>query len=321
MSSDQPAATPEQPAHRFSNSKEVREEILEKAGMAKPKVKRVPKVAIVPIPPPAELRLGSLAINDPKEMIHRAAGLADALAEIINQQKLYTIIKGKKYVWVEGWTTMGAMLGVNPIEEFCEPTPDGKGYKAKVKLVRMFDGMQVGGASAICKVGEKGWADTEDYATHSKAITRATGKAFRLSFAWIMKLAGFEATPAAELFEVEGSEEEAQEVVREKQVEAEAKKQNKKIAKTCVFMTWPEEHNFHNFFLTNKLLIMETGLYKELEARNGRWSDRDMGYYVSAEHADDIRFIFTQKLGAERFLERKPNGNAEGRSDAAPVST
>jgi len=275
------------------------------AKKAAAKVRKPRKAAIVPLPPPAELRLGSLAIADPKDMIHRAAGLADALAEIINQQKLYTIIKNKKYVWVEGWTTMGAMLGVNPIEEFCEPTPDGKGYKAKIKLVRLFDGAQVGGASAICKVGEKGWADVEDYATHSKAITRATGKAFRLSFAWIMKLAGFEATPAAELFEVEGSEEEAAEVASEKIAEVEAKKQGRKEAKTCVFMCWPEEHHGHNFLITGKTVVFENGLMKDIEARKGRWNDRDAGWYLSAEHADDLRKVITDKIGADRLIERK----------------
>jgi len=295
---------------------------------AKPKRVRTPKAAIVPLPPPAELRLGSLAISDPKEMIHRAVGLASALAEIIHAQKdaegkpsLYVMIKGKKFVRVEGWTTLGAMLGVVPIEEYCNALPEGegKGYKAKVNLIRINDGMQVGGASAICKLTEKGW-DAEDYATHSKAISRATGKAFRLSFAWIMKLAGFEPTPADEVFEVEGSEAEAQDVSNQKAAEAEAKKQGRKEAKTCIFITWPEEHHGHNFFLTGKTVVFENQLMKDIEARGGRWNDREGGWFVSAEHADDLRFIITQKIGADRLIERKPNGNAAGRASAAPVS-
>jgi len=35
------------------------------------------------------------------------------------------------------------------------------------------------------------------------AITRATGKAFRLAFSWIVVLAGYEATPAEEIVEAE----------------------------------------------------------------------------------------------------------------------
>lgn len=319
----------------------------------KPKRERKEKAAIIPLPPPAELRLGSLAITDPKEMIHRAAQLADALAEIINQQKLYTVIKGKKYVWVEGWTTMGAMLGVNPIEEFCEPLPDGKGYKAKVKLVRMFDSQQVGGASAICKVGEKGWSDTEDYATHSKAITRATGKAFRLSFAWIMKLAGFEATPAAEIFEVEGSEEEADDIAKRKIEEhlgqkfptledAEAayraakdeKKADKKTAEETVFVTWPQAHNGHKALIIGKTAIMKHGCmsYIEREAL-GKWYDRDGGWYVTADNVPELVRVL-QGLGCPVIVNKNPfdlvpalqksieatDGNAQGRKSPTPVS-
>lgn len=277
------------------------------------KPKRVRKAAIVPLPPPVELRLGALAISDPKEMISRAASLASALAEIIHSQKdlegkptMYVMIKGKKFVRVEGWTTLGAMLGVVPIEEYCNPLVEneGKGYRAKVNLVRINDGMQVGGASAICKLTEKGW-DAEDYATHSKAISRATGKAFRLSFAWIMKLAGFEPTPADEIFEVEGSEQEAQQVAKDKEIEREAKKQGRKEAKTCVFIAWPEEHHGHNFFVTGKTVIMESGLMKDIEARGGRWNDREGGWFVSAEHADDLRFIITERIGTDRLIERQ----------------
>src|SRR5215475_4595848 len=96
----------------------------------KPASKRRQKAAIVPLPPPAELRLGSISVSDPKEMIKRASTLASALAEIIHAQKdqdgkptLYVMIQGKKYVRAEGWTTLGAMVGVVPVEEFCDPLP------------------------------------------------------------------------------------------------------------------------------------------------------------------------------------------------------
>lgn len=264
-----------------------------------PKKSRKTKAEIVPLAPPIELRLGSLAIQDPKEMIHRAAQLADALAQIITQQGLYTVIKNKKYVWAEGWTTMGAMLGVVPIEESCEPLPDGKGFKAKIKLVRLNDGMQVGGASAICKVQEKGWNPDDDYATHSKAITRATGKAFRLSFAWIMKLAGFEATPLAEMFEVEGSQEDADQVAQTKIADHEAKKakrEENKLAKVSAFITWPEAHNGHKFFLSGKTAIMEHGLWKFVtETCGGSWNDREAGFFMSSELAPGVRKEFAEK--------------------------
>lgn len=304
----------------------------------KPKRQKREKAAIVPLPAPVEIRLGSLAIADPKEMIHRAAQLADALAEIINQQKLYVVIKNKKYVMAEGWTTMGAMVGVTPIEESCEPLPDGKGYHAKVKLIRLYDGMQVGGASAICRISEKGWNPDDDFATHSKAITRATGKAFRLSFAWIMKLAGFEATPAAEIFEVEGSEEESEEVLQKKLAElrgkkeaSEQKREERQTAKVSAFITWPEAHNGHKFLLTGKTALFEHGITLKTieEICAGRWNEREGGWFIPASYAPFLRKLLIDEVKCPLIEQplhdmtgvlEESIGNAERRKSATPIS-
>ncbi len=159
--------------------------------------------AIVPMEP--EVRLGSLGISDPTQLVKRASELATALAEIINKQELYSIITNKKtgkklkYVKCEGWTTMGAMLGVVPIEDYCRPLPEGRGFEAKINLIRVKDGGLVGAASAECTHDENQWATRDSYSLRSMALTRATSKAFRLSFSWVIKLAGFEATPAEEM--------------------------------------------------------------------------------------------------------------------------
>jgi hypothetical protein len=49
---------------------------------------------------------------------------------------------------------------------------------------------------------EPTWAKRPGYARRSMAVTRATGKAFRLGFSWIMTLAGYEVTPAEEMPQV-----------------------------------------------------------------------------------------------------------------------
>lgn len=305
----------------------------------KPKRVRREKAAIIPLPPPVEIRLGSLAIADPKEMIHRAAQLANALAEIINQQELYVVIKNRKYVKAEGWTTMGAMVGVVPIEVSCDPLPDGKGFKAVIKLVRLNDGMQVGGASAICHLKETGWSNPDDFSTYSKAITRATGKAFRLSFAWIMKLAGYEVTPADELFEVEGSEEEAEEVLQkklkelqEKKAAAEGEKAERKTAKVSAFITWPEAHNGHKFLLSGKTALFDHGITLKTieEVCGGKWNDREGGWYITAEYApylrklliDEVKCPLIETGGSNDMtgILEKSIGNAQGRKSPTAIS-
>lgn len=147
---------------------------------------------------PETVALGVLQV-EPKDIIHRASAIATELAKVITDRSLFTTISGKKYVTVEGWNTLGAMMGVLPVEKETHVIPGG--FEASVDLIRTSDGLKIGGASAICTVDEKKWADRDPYAVRSMAITRATGKAFRLGFSWIMKLAGYEATPAEEIVE------------------------------------------------------------------------------------------------------------------------
>lgn len=145
---------------------------------------------------------GPTAIADlhtlsPSQLVHRGTEIADALAPIVEKQKLYTMVGKGKHVNVEGWTTMGAMLGISPKEKDVKYI-DGD-YEAYVELVSIRTGAVVGGASAICGRSDPTWAGRPRNAQRSMAITRATGKAYRLGFSWIMKLAGYEATPAEEM--------------------------------------------------------------------------------------------------------------------------
>lgn len=155
--------------------------------------------AIVPV---EHVNLGALAVP-PDAVVERATIIATSLAKVIKDRRLYKEIQGKAHVYVEGWSTLGAIVGVLPREKETKELPDGS-YEAHVELVRTSDGAVIGGASAVCGMDEPKWADKPKYARRSMAITRATGKAYRLGFAWIMKLAGYEATPAEEMDVVEG---------------------------------------------------------------------------------------------------------------------
>lgn len=135
---------------------------------------------------------------DPRITIKEASEIATVLAEVIEKQKLYANIQGKKFPTCEGWTTLGVLIGVSPVEEYVKELPNG--YETKIKLIRTKDGQTVGAASHIClRSDEPRWANSASYAIRSMSGTRATGKAFRQSFSWIMKLAGYEVTPAEEI--------------------------------------------------------------------------------------------------------------------------
>jgi len=148
---------------------------------------------------PNQVQLGTIQMR-PEEVIERASQIATQLAKIIKDRQLSTRIRDKDHVRVEGWTTLGAVLGVIPRERNTVRTEQG--FESYVELIRTSDGVVVGGASAICSWAEPRWSKADDYAVRSMAITRATGKAYRLGFSWIMVLAGYSPTPAEEMDQV-----------------------------------------------------------------------------------------------------------------------
>ena len=155
----------------------------------------------------SNVSLGTLQASNPQALVSGAAELAGQLAVIIAKQNLATTIKGKRFVNVEGWTTLATMLGVTARE--VETIEQDGVYIATVELVRMSDQAVISRASAECgspdeldKYGKPIWSTRPRYARRSMAQTRATGKACRLAFSWIMSLAGYEVTPAEEMLPV-----------------------------------------------------------------------------------------------------------------------
>ncbi len=126
---------------------------------------------------------------------------ATSLKNLIVENQLYTNIKGKNYVNVEGWQIAGAFTGVFPIVEKTECLSNEFGkfkYRAEVTL-RDKDNNIVGSGMAICSNQEPGKKDFAEYAVASMAQTRAVGKAFRMKIGWLLKVAGYETTPAEEM--------------------------------------------------------------------------------------------------------------------------
>lgn len=152
---------------------------------------------------PEGVHLGTIKILGPQDMVERATSIATQLKKIIDDKQLFIQIRNKRHTFVEGWTTMLSMIGVSPQEVDDMQYPNGD-WKVTVGLYT-YAGQCVGRASAICGMDEKDkngdptWADKPSYARRSMAATRATGKAARLSFSWIMILAGYAATPAEEM--------------------------------------------------------------------------------------------------------------------------
>lgn len=149
-------------------------------------------VAVVP-----KVELGIIRGDTPADLVAHATAAADALAKVIRDRKLFSRIQGKEFVRCEGWTTLAAMMGVTP-HEVSVTEVEGT-FTATVELRRITDGQVIGRASAECGMDESTWSGRARNARRSMALTRATGKACRLSFSWVMALAGYEVTPAEEM--------------------------------------------------------------------------------------------------------------------------
>ena len=125
---------------------------------------------------------------------------ANNLKKIIVEKNLYVNIRGKNYPLVEGWQIAGAFTGTFPIVEKVENLSEGSSYKYRAEVsLRDKDGNKVGYGVAICTNREAGKTGFDEYAVASMAQTRAVGKAFRMKLGWLLKIAGYEATPAEEM--------------------------------------------------------------------------------------------------------------------------
>lgn len=143
----------------------------------------------------------------PEDMLIRATAIATALSRMVEQQKLYTKIGDKKYPSVEAWMTIARMDNVvaREVRDGVVQLEDGS-FEANVELVRLSDGLVIGHGSARCggtddkdKWGKADWSKRPAHQRRSMAVTRATSRAFRQHYSWIMALAGYEPTPADEM--------------------------------------------------------------------------------------------------------------------------
>lgn len=142
-----------------------------------------------------------------------ATRVANCLSDLIEQQGLVKRGINKKepekpYVLVEGWEILGTMLGIVPVTRIVDEMKNKNnrtvGFKARATLYRnpiVENGEIVGGEllSTAEAYATKDGFQKEFFSMASMAQTRALGKAYRMTLSWIMKMAGYEPTPAEEM--------------------------------------------------------------------------------------------------------------------------
>ena len=147
-----------------------------------------------------------------RKNVEELAYIAKQLQDFVDKRDLSVNIAGKRYVLLEGWQFVASLTQLTPIvvrvqdlsTENVVKLPDGT--EKKVKEIRWLaevevidkNGNVVSRGFAIASSSESKRRGQDEYAILSMAQTRAISKALRNKFGWIMKLAGYEATPAEE---------------------------------------------------------------------------------------------------------------------------
>jgi len=149
--------------------------------------------------------LAAFSTASPALTLARGKAVADAAAPVIKELNLVKRIHQSFHVYFDGWTMVGAMVGVFPVTVRTWEIGTDEGYGANVEA-RTLSGEVVGAADAIVMRdeevgGRQKWLEAPRFQVVSMAQTRAGGKALRQPLGWIMRLAGYEATPAEEMDE------------------------------------------------------------------------------------------------------------------------
>lgn len=147
-----------------------------------------------------------------------ATKVADTLAPLVRSQGL--VVKGlnksnkeAEYVTVEGWEVLGTFLGIVPVTTIIKEVKNTQGrtvgYVARATLYQnpIIENDEIVGGTVIARAeaqADKSGFQKDMFAIASMAQTRALGKAYRMGLSWIMKMAGFEGTPAEEMPKFKG---------------------------------------------------------------------------------------------------------------------
>lgn len=137
----------------------------------------------------------------PKELMAYALEISDTLTSVLRDRGMTQKFGQGEHVKSEGWQLAGSLLGFTTAEGPITELSDGS-FEAVVELKSIGTGKVLATASARCGSDEASWKGKPKYARRGMAVTRAIGRVYAQNFRWIIKLAGYETTPAEEMPEI-----------------------------------------------------------------------------------------------------------------------
>lgn len=172
----------------------------------------------IPVPESRELTIQSKDIlalgRAPDVVLEEAHKAAAALTKVIEAKPKKVVLNGKTYLQFEDWQTLGRFYGVTAIVldtkyvEFGEDDERTRGFESRAQALLVGTNQVISAAEAMCLDDEQNWGYRETrngkvkvplFQLKSMAQTRACAKALRNVLAWVVVLAGYQATPAEEM--------------------------------------------------------------------------------------------------------------------------
>lgn len=137
-----------------------------------------------------------VVVETPKDKLARRIEIADVLAGVLNDRKLFNVINGKKHPSADGYQVLAALCDLSIETEWTRQLEDG--WEARV-VVKDASGRIRGSAEQECRRTEKMWASRDSYALRGMAQTRAQSRAIKQAAGFVVRIAGFSPTPAEEM--------------------------------------------------------------------------------------------------------------------------
>lgn len=166
------------------------------------------QTALAVMPPPAQMAVS----RPPDVVLAEATEAAKALKAVIDNKPRKVVFNGHVYLEFEDWQTVAKFYGatVKVTDTKYVEFGEVKGFEAKAVVINVATGMEISGAEAMCLNDEPNWKKKPLFQLKSMAQTRASSKALRNVFAWVVVLAGYKPTPAEEMDGVKERKESAQ---------------------------------------------------------------------------------------------------------------
>lgn len=172
-------------------------------------VETQPSLPGMPVMEPKELAIQSRDIlalgRAPDVVLEEAHKAASALTKVIESKPKKVVLNGKTYLQFEDWQTLGRFYGVTAIVldtkyvEFGADDEKTRGFESRAQALLVGTNQVISAAEAMCLDDEQNWRSKPLFQLKSMAQTRACAKALRNVLAWVVVLAGYQATPAEEM--------------------------------------------------------------------------------------------------------------------------